>query len=205
MQIKTLFAALSMLLAGERAAADDYKTYETPHYTVTATDGATELRDYAPRLMAEVQVAGSRSNAASAGFQVLAGYIFGGNEGAAKLAMTTPVAQSEVIAMTTPVTQTAEGADWVVQFMMPSTYTLATLPKAKDPRIRFVELPASRQAVLRFSGLAMAGTLAAKAADLQVWIAAKGLKATAGPMYYFYDPPWTLPWNRRNEVAFVVK
>jgi hypothetical protein len=89
-----LIALVLALSAGGVAVADTYNATETPHYTVEATDGAVELRDYAPRLMAEVTVGGTQSQAVSAGFSILAGYIFGGNEGAAKVAMTTQVAQA---------------------------------------------------------------------------------------------------------------
>ena len=206
MRNKTLFAVVLVLCAGGVSMADTYNATETAHYTVQQSDGAVEARSYAPRLMAEVTVPGSQSQAVRAGFRILAGYIFGANEGAAKLAMTTPVAQAPApakIAMTTPVAQAQSGDGWVGQFMMPSSDTLDTLPKARDPRVRFVEVPSNRQAVLQFSGLSGAGKLAAKEAELRAWAAAQGLKIKAGPSYYFYDPPWTLPWNRRNEVAFV--
>ena len=206
MRNKTLLAVVLVLCAGEMAMADSYNATETAHYTVQQSDGAVEVRSYAPRLMAEVTVPGSQSQAVRAGFRILAGYIFGANEGAAKLAMTTPVAQAPApakIAMTTPVAQAQSGDGRVGQFMMPSSDTLDTLPKARDPRVRFVEVPSNRQAVLQFSGLSGAGKLAAKEAELRAWAAAQGLKIKAGLSYYFYDPPWTLPWNRRNEVAFV--
>ena len=187
--------------------ADVYNGNETPKYTVVRTDGPVELRDYAPRIMAEVTVSADRSAAGSSGFRVLAGYIFGANAGGAKVAMTTSVTQapSEKIAMTTPVTQSGQGNTWVVQFMMPGSYTLQTLPKPKDDRIRFVPMPAQRQAVVTFSGVARDSTLTKQEAALRAWVKAQGLQLTAGPFYYFYDPPWTLPWNRRNEVAFNVQ
>ena len=187
--------------------ADAYNGTETPKYTVERTDGQIELRDYAPRIMAEVTVSADRSGAGSSGFRVLAGYIFGANEGGAKVAMTTPVAQApgETIAMTTPVTQSAQAGTWSVQFMMPGSYTLETLPKPKDDRIRFLTLPAQRQVVLTFSGAARDSVLTKQEAALREWSKAPGLQRTAGPFFYFYDPPWTLPWNRRNEVAFIVQ
>ena len=187
--------------------ADTYKSNETPKYTVELTDGPIEVRDYAPRLMAGVSVAGTQSQAISAGFKVLAAYIFGANDGGAKVAMTTPVTQvpGATIDMTTPVTQMARDGTWLVQFMMPAGYTMDSLPKARDPHVRFVSLPANRQAVLRFSGLAGASTLASREGELRSWTRGRALKVTAGPFYYFYDPPWTLPWNRRNEVAFALQ
>lgn len=211
MQIKHLFALLAFgflgLAAEESAMADTYKSTETPKYNVERVDGAIEVRDYGPRIMAEVSVAGSRAAAVNAGFRVLAGYIFGGNEGGAKVAMTSPVVQvpGETIAMTTPVTQMARDGNWLVQFMMPGSFTLATLPKPKDGQIRFVTLPGNRQVVLRFSGMAADAVLAGREGELRSWARGQGLNVTAGPFYYFYDAPWTLPWNRRNEVAFVVQ
>lgn len=179
-----------------------YRGYEGPAYTVERRDGAFELRRYAPQIVAEVTVRGDRRAALSRGFRVLAGYIFGGNDGAAKVAMTSPVAQEPArIAMTAPVAQEQAGDAWVVRFTMPSDFTLATLPRPRDEAIRLVELPGDRQAVLRFSGLAGAGTWIAREADLAAWVAARGL-TPAGPVrHYWYDDPFTLPWRRRNEVA----
>ena len=211
MQIKRLISLVTFglwgLAAQEHAMADVYNGNETPKYAVIRTDGPIELRDYAPRIMAEVTVSADRNSAGSSGFRVLAGYIFGANAGGAKVAMTTPVTQapSETIAMTTPVTQSGQGNTWVVQFMMPGSYTLQSLPKPKDDRIRFVQLPAQRQAVVTFSGVARDSTLTKQEAALRLWAKAQGLQLTAGPFYYYYDPPWTLPWNRRNEVAFNVQ
>jgi len=195
-----------MLALATAAEAEMHKGYETPDYTVERTDGAVELRRYGSHIAAQVVIAGSRSAAIGAGFRVLAGYIFGKNASKAKVAMTVPVAQapSETISMTTPVTQTGKDGEWVVQFMMPGAYTLETLPKPLDPSISFVTVPGSRQAVLRFSGLPQTAALAQKAEELQVWAAAQGVALGAGPFYYFYDSPMTLPWNRRNEVAFLL-
>lgn len=184
-----------------------YKSTETPAYQVEKTFGDAELRVYAPRIVAEVTVTGSRSGAINDGFRVLAGYIFGGNTGSAKVAMTAPVTQmpAEKIAMTSPVTQSAVDGAWVVQFTMPSEYTLDSLPKPKDANIRFVPQPSDRQLVLQFSGLAGTELLAKKETELRAIAAASGLELAAGPMYNFYDAPFTLPWNRRNEVAFLLR
>jgi hypothetical protein len=181
-----------------------YKSTETPSYAVESSIGGLEIRRYAPRIVAEVTVGGSRSDAINAGFRVLAGFIFGGNAARAKVAMTSPVAQvaSEKIAMTSPVAQSgAEGA-WVVQFTMPRDYGIDTLPTPKDQRIRLIEQPATREVVIQFSGRAGAALLTEKEAELRGLAAQQGLTLGAGPFYYFYDAPFTLPWNRRNEVSF---
>jgi hypothetical protein len=191
--------------AGAEAEVQRYKDYEQAPYAVVQAEGAVEIRDYAPKLIAEVTVEGDRPAAANRGFRVLAGYIFGGNEPSEKVAMTVPVTQApaEKIAMTVPVTQAGAGADlWTVQFMMPSTYGLDTLPKAKDDRIRFFVEPARREAVLRFAGIPTEGALARHEDELRSWLEARGLSFEEPVIYHFYDAPFTLPWNRRNEVAF---
>jgi hypothetical protein len=188
------------------AEAEMYKGNETPAYDVEKTDGAFEIRTYPAHVVAEVTVEGNRDAAINAGFRVLAGYIFGGNQSRAKVAMTTPVTQatSEKIAMTTPVTQTGSNQRWMVQFMMPSTYTLQTLPKPDETRIRLTTTAPVRLAVLRFSGVPTTASLVSRSAELGSWAASKGLKITGAPRYMYYDAPFTLPWNRRNEVAFVL-
>lgn len=175
---------------------------ETPRYEVTAAAGPIELRAYAPLLAAEVRVAGERERAINEGFRLLADYIFGNNQAAAKVAMTAPVTQSKAakIAMTAPVTQTAAGGEWAVRFIMPAKYALDTIPKPNNPAVQLIEEPGRRFAAIRFSGFAGANTLAQKENDLRDHLAAAGLKAAGPPVFAFYDPPWTLPFLRRNEI-----
>jgi SOUL heme-binding protein len=201
--MRWIIAVILALGALGPAEAEMYNGSETPDYTVEMTDGAVEIRQYPSHIAAEVTVSGSRDAAINAGFRVLAGYIFGGNESSAKVAMTTPVTQapSEKIAMTTPVTQTASEQGWTVQFMMPKAYTLDTLPKPKDSRIRFVTTDPARMVVLRFSGTPSTAALAKRSDELRAWVKAKGLAVTGEAQFMFYDAPFKLPWMRRNEVA----
>ena len=124
---------------------------EEPRYSVSMTSGMIEIRDYPELIAAQVTVGGDRSAAGGAGFRLLAGYIFGGNVSAKSIAMTAPVVQAparpESIAMTAPVLQSADKGGWTVQFIMPSGYTMATLPKPKDARVHLTVLPPSRMAV----------------------------------------------------------
>lgn len=102
-------------------------------------DGHFEVRDYPALVVAEVTVEGEQKEAASKGFRLLAGYIFGANKKRQRIAMTAPVAQQaagENIAMTAPVAQTQGAAGtWVVRFTMPSAWTLETLPVPNDARV----------------------------------------------------------------------
>lgn len=180
-------------MAGVSGAEATHKGYEMPPYSVEWSEGAREIRSYGPHLLAEVKIVGGRQGAIQAGFRMLAGYIFGGN------------ATGEKIAMTVPVAQTAVRDFWTVSFMMPARYTSDALPVPRDDRIRFVQSGPSRQLVERFSGLPGTAGLSERAEALRDWATAQGYEILAGPHYYFYDAPMTLPWNRRNEVAFTIR
>jgi hypothetical protein len=191
--LKRIILTLGVAMAAEAGAESSHKGYEMPPYTVERQDSTREIREYGPHLLAEVKVSGSRSGAIQKGFRLLAGYIFGGN------------ATGEKIAMTVPVAQTPEGETWVVSFMMPARYTTETLPAPRSDAIRFVQAGPSRQLVERFSGLPGTDTLADRAEALRVLADQQGYDILAGPHYYFYDAPMTLPWKRRNEVAFTIR
>lgn len=187
--------------------------YEEPAYAASAVENNIEIRDYKPVIAAEVEVTGERNEAISKGFRLIADYIFGNNEPKAKIAMTTPVIQQadakkqgEEIAMTTPVIQQAEGKGWKVQFIMPAEYTLQTLPKPVNQAVKLREVKGRKMAVIRFSGTTSDDAkIAAKTAELEAYIKARGLHSTGAPVLAFYDPPWTLWFMRRNEIMFEIK
>lgn len=185
---------------------------EEPRHTVEKLSGGVELRRYSPRIAAQTTVSGPEETARSAGFRRLAGYIFGANVAGEKIAMTAPVAQEsgmardgEKIAMTAPVSQTtAPDGGWVIRFFMPSQWTLATLPEPKDASVELVEVPAETVAALRFSGDRGPDAVASRTADLLRALADTTWSPAGAPVAWFYDPPWTVPFLRRNEVAVPV-
>ena len=197
------FAAL-FFFTGKTAMAT-----EEPAFTVVIDDGAFQVRQYPAQLVAETRVEGDRRDASGAGFRILADYIFGGNTRRQKIAMTTPVVQSppvsEKIAMTAPVSQTVIADAWIVRFTMPSGYTLDTLPKPNDPRVVLSLLPATRVAVVRFSGWADDQDFSRKLAELEKWLTKRRIRASGPASFAQYNPPWTLGPLRRNEVMLPVE
>ena len=176
---------------------------EEPAFTVSLAKGDFEIRDYPALIVAEVSVAGDRKAAASTGFRLLAGYIFGGNTARQKIAMTAPVVQAssgEKIAMTAPVVQSGGDGKWVIRFIMPKGSSLATLPRPNSARVQLKTAPPARMAVVRFSGLARQDSIAEKTAALQGFVKALHLQAIGPPALAQYDPPWTLWFLRRNEL-----
>ena len=200
--IKTLLAGLLLLFVTVDAMAT-----EEPAYTVTEQSGDFELRRYDPMIVAETLVSGSMDEASGSGFRLIADYIFGNNTvpngGNGKISMTAPVtmaAQSEEISMTAPVSMKRLSGKWRLHFVMPREYTLDTLPRPNNPAVTLREVPATDYAVIRFSGLAGEGKVASKTAALEAWMAERGLEALGSPELARYNPPWTLPFLRRNEV-----
>ena len=195
-------AATLFLLARNPAMAT-----ETPAYDVVQRWKEAELRRYGPTVVAETLVEGEREAAGTEGFRRLAGYIFGGNRARASIAMTAPVAQAaagERIAMTAPVAQAAADGAWAVQFTMPSTWTLDTLPVPDDPRVTLRAEPGGLVLARRYRGTWSEARYAEEAAALDAVRAREGLRARGAPTWARYDPPWTLPFLRRNEVLLAV-
>lgn len=197
----SVVALLGAILAGPIMS-----NVEQPKYKLVEADKNIEIRDYGPTIVAEVEASGERAKAISEGFRLIADYIFGNNSSKQNVPMTAPVTQQsgEKIAMTAPVTQQGSGNTWTVRFIMPAKYTLATLPKPNNLAVKLREIPGKRFAVIRFSGMAGEESLKRHTEELQAFISAKKLQALSGPTYAFYNPPWTLPFFRRNEVMIEV-
>lgn len=202
MTMRILSLLSGLILAGCSVVGIRSGTEEPPH-TVRSMIGAVEVRDYAPRVAAQVALAGEEEAVRNAGFRKLAGYIFGGNRTRASIAMTAPVAQSsQSIAMTAPVAQQRDPEGrWIISFFMPASFTLATLPEPNDPDVHLVEIPAETYAVLRFTGDRGAEAVAAEAKALLDSLTTSAWAPQGSVQAWFYDPPWTLPPLRRNEVA----
>ncbi|WP_198370915.1 SOUL family heme-binding protein [Roseomonas rosulenta] len=196
-------AILSSLLLGACSVVGIRSGTEEPRFEVVETIGDVEIRRYAPRIAAQTTVAGTEEAARNEGFRRLAGYIFGANARRDRIAMTAPVAQSrgERIAMTAPVAQAGDAAGWTIRFFMPARYALDTLPVPEDTRVTLVTIPAETVAVLRFAGLPRADAVAGNTARLDAALAASPWAPTGPVQPWFYDPPWTVPALRRNEVV----
>ena len=163
---------------------------DEPDYEVEARIGDLEIRRYPARVEARTAVAEEGfEEALDAGFKRLAKYIFGENGSSEKLGMTTPVFAKRF-----------DSFDHNVSFVMPIHRTSASLPAPKDPAIELVEIPGQRVAVLCFGGKRSAALIAEKTAELKRLVGEANLAAKGEAGYAGFDPPWTLPFLRRNEV-----
>jgi len=202
-----LIAAAAILLVYAGLSGTIMSIVEQPTYTVVRSFESVEVRDYPSMIVAEVEVSGDRKEAINAGFRQIADYIFGNNSPSQKIPMTAPVTQQAgaKIAMTAPVSQQAAGDAWKVRFIMPSGYTLETLPTPNNPAVKLVAVPSERFAAIRFSGLAGDETIARYKQLLFDRLAEQALKSRGEVVMAFYNPPWTLPFLRRNEILVKLK
>ena len=202
-----------LLLSGLLLISGETMAIEEPSYTVLSQVEDFELRRYDEQLVAQTWVSGDQDTASRQGFKILADYIFGNNTApsgeSSKISMTAPVTMqsdnlngqaSQKIAMTAPVSMQQNNGKWRVQFTMPSQYTMQTLPKPNNPDVKIVQVPAQTYGVIKFSGLAGSKKVAKKTETLKSWMQTQKLVITGTPELARYNPPWTLPFMRRNEV-----
>ena len=196
-------------VAESAASVVGIRSVEEPHHIRRPLTGDVEIRQYGPRIAAETTVDGDKQRALSTGFRRLAGYIFGGNHRDAQIAMTAPVVQQPSggadIAMTAPVSQTGSADEgWTVRFYMPSKWSMETLPAPDNDDVRLVPVPSETVAVLKFSGDRGQQAVAACTDRLMKTLRDNDIEPTGQAVAWFYDPPWTLPFRRRNEVAVAI-
>jgi len=181
---------------------------ERSKYSVLEKQDRFELRLYEPSIVAETVVKSDFADAGNIAFSRLYKYISGENRTRESIAMTAPVGQetrSEKIAMTSPVGQQRAGDQWVVSFVMPSKYAMQTLPGPLDPAVTLREIPARKLASVRYSGTWSQKRYEEHRGRLEEFIENKKWKIAGEPIFARYDPPFQLPFLRRNEVLIPVE
>jgi len=176
---------------------------ERPKYQTIHTEGNIEIRQYEAMIIAEVKAIGKRKDAIGNGFSVLADYIFGNNTAHDNIKMTAPVKQqvNQKIAMTAPVQQRLNtDQSWQISFFMPSEYTIDNLPKPNNNNVVLKEVSPKKFAVIKFSGTNSDDNINKHQQALMAYIKTNNINLVGSPVYAFYNPPWTLPAMRRNEV-----
>lgn len=204
--LKVLILFLFCIIPFKTISGEEVGKTEQPDYTLIASKDNFDVRDYPPMIVAEVEVSGDRKQAINEGFKILADYIFGNNTSTRKIEKTTPVygELSEKIAMTAPVLQERHMNQWKVRFIMPKKYTLDTLPQPNSPAVRLITYPSRRLAVIRFSGTPGDNVIVKNTQKLKEYMSAERMKPIGDAIFAFYNPPWTLPFLRRNEIMFEI-
>ena len=199
----------SVLLAESVLGIFGIRLYEEPRYDVIdRIADRVEIRRYAPRVAAQVDLASADDAGRSEAFQLLFAYIAGANRSSAigqgNIAKSTPVEVSgnELVAMTTPVETRDNVGPAHMRFFLPAKYTVDTAPKPLNQRVRLVEVSQEAVAALRFSG--SSSDIVQRKPELIAMLANGRWRPDGEPYALFYDAPFTLSFLRRNEAAVAV-
>ena len=186
-------------------------TVEEAAYDVLMAEDNYELRLYEPMVVAETYIEDDFDKAGNLAFRKLFGYISGDNTASSEIAMTAPVianpggsGNGEKIEMTVPVLEQKNDQGWRYMFVLPASYTIQTAPEPLNEDVKLASQPQKRVAVIRYSGSSNENAIDEKTTQLKQWIAANDLTPVSEPRWAGYNPPWTLPFLRRNEVMIDV-
>ncbi|MEO0467397.1 MAG: heme-binding protein [Pseudomonadota bacterium] len=181
---------------------------EEPDHTVVVQEDRFQIRAYEPMILAEVTVEGDLGQASNRGFRALADYIFGNNLASTKIDMTAPVLREpspQKIDMTAPVLREANPAgDWTVTFVMPSQWTMETLPVPNNPDVTIREVTGQVLAAAEFRGSGSSRNFARWEGELVAWLGRAGYEVTGAPRYAGYSGPWVPSPMKRQEVLIPV-
>jgi len=197
-----------MALCSTACSVLGVRSEETPNYSVVMAEDNKEIRAYDPYMLAQTVVQGSYDESSNQAFRILFDYISGANQTSEKISMTAPVTQGqqgEKIEMTAPVTRKPTGDGWSMAFVLPSKYDFDTAPRPTDARVELVQVPAKTMAALRYRGFTSAEKILRLGTELMDWSEQNGFLPVAAPVSARYDPPWTIPFLRRNEVLVEVE
>ncbi len=194
--MKTLFIILGVILLAfiliQLFALKEQRNIETYPYVVNKKYDAFEIRSYESSLFTSVKLSSNTyKDASSKGFNILAGYIFGGNEKNEKIAMTSPVAMSLEDSMT-------------MMFMVPKKFNKETLPKPNQSLIKFRTEPAKIVAAINFGGWANDKKIEKYKQRLISALNEKGVSHTSQFYFLGYNPPFEF-FNRKNEIIVVLE
>jgi hypothetical protein len=200
--MKIFFTLINtLLLAG--CSLFGIQSEDSPVYGLMEEHDSIEIRHYYPYLTAQTEDSGDYDAATEKSFFRLFDYINGNNQTQQKITMTAPVLQEskgKKIEMTAPVFQEQSGKNWTMRFVLPLEFDITTAPKPTDPKITLAEVPEKKVVVLRFTGFFSESSLSEKKSELMAWLKEKKIKPLSEPLSAGYNPPWTIPFLRRNEI-----
>lgn len=161
---------------------------KTPYVVISDLGGGVQIRQYETQTLISTFVKDEKN-----AFGPLGNYIFGSNE------------RKEKISMTSPVITTNNGSTMQMSFILPAGYTKSNVPKANSEEVFFSSVEKRKLAVIRFSGMVSDEKIKQKEQDLMRILKENSFDFYGEPLLLRYNPPWTPPFMRRNEVAFEIK
>jgi hypothetical protein len=168
------------------------KDTETQAYRLIKDYKTFEIRFYPSSTLASIKSdAHSYRELSSPGFRKLAGYIFGGN------------ADEKQIAMTSPVHMALGDSGSSMSFVMPSAYTLESLPKPLNSEVSLSQTPSEFVAAITFGGYITDAKIEENKSLLQEELNKHSIKHFSNFRVLGYNPPYQVI-GRRNELIVTV-
>ena len=161
-----------------------FSVSKTENYDIIRTIDSVEIRQY-PSLIYASHYSEQTGN--NSQFRVLANYIFGANETAEEIAMTSPV----VIRLFN---------DDEMLFRMPEKYNKKNLPKPNNENVKFIETNYVQKAVIKYSGYSNTEKENEKIKELKTILEKYNIPHNNKFELFVYDPPYKF-FNRRNEIS----
>lgn len=209
--LSTVVGAICVSFLATGCSFFGIRTTEGASYVVIDKRDQIEIREYEELVVVETFVNTDYEEAGNVAFKRLFAYISGENVSNTKIAMTAPVMAKEgdapagdKIPMTSPVLGERRADGWQYSFVLPANYTLENAPLPANPEVKLAVIPKKKVAVIRYAGSWKEETMRENSETLAEWIQVNGLKLLSKPRSARYDPPWTLPFLRRNEIMIDV-
>ncbi len=206
--VLTFTGVLAMGLLSVACSVVGIRREEEPAYQVILLEGNNEVRRYAGFIVATTLVEGDYDTTSRIAFRRLFDYISGNNAKQQTITMTAPVLQEKermAMTMAAPVIQEATDQGWVMSFVMPKQFTMATIPVPGDPKVQLQQVAGKEIAVRSYTGWTSEQTISELGEELERWSKNQGFKAVSAPRSARYDPPWAIPFLRRNEIHLDVQ
>jgi hypothetical protein len=214
--ITLLISVISTSIILQGCSVVGIRTTEEAQYTVITKSDNIEVRRYKSVMAVETFVEEEAfKDASNVAFRRLFKYITGDNIDTDDIAMTAPVMAypnpldtGKKISMTSPVIAQPTASiknGWTLRFVLPANFTPETSPLPSNPLVTLVEIPEKNIAAKSYTGLWDDEEFRDQSSSLNVWLLKNGYTSISTPAYAGYDPPWALPFLRRNEVLIDVK
>ncbi|MGK5594089.1 MAG: SOUL family heme-binding protein [Parachlamydiaceae bacterium] len=184
-----------------------FANYLEPKYETLRQEGPLEIRHYGQLVAAEVTAKGDRKTALKSGFKQLTHYIFGANSLNHKISMTAPVTEQPTAPFNIhdSFSSLLKHSSWKIHFILPSEYAFDHAPQPNHHNIKLVNIPESNYVVIRYSGKTGDNHVLPQLEQLRKFIKENGIRTKNQLLFAYYNPPWTLPFLRRNEIMIAIE
>lgn len=166
---------------------------EAIRYDVVEKFGKVEMRDYPPHVSIEIKIKGECRSTVNTAYRVLGEYLAGKNDAEKK------------IEMIMPITQQGFEDVWKLAFSLPLEYKIDSLPKPLVSHVKLIDNPEKRYVATKLSGFASEKDVDSSNKRLMDYVFPNNLRVISQPITAFYNPPWALPFFRKNELMIEVR